>query len=175
MKGLSLAISVALLFYLILRIVGSLFSSKHEVVVKREFRDDRPKLPQRTEDEIQGILASMPNKWVIYPGMTPPIQLRVRAISEEMYRRYSRAHMDLFGQDKLDPLPMAEKLEVIKGFLPDVNAHAYVLDWKGVTYPNGHPLPFSYDRLAAMMREDEALREFVSAESFKLSQEAGLA
>jgi hypothetical protein len=70
---------------------------------------------------------------------------------------------------------MAEKLEVMKGFLPDINAHAYVLDWKGVTYPNGHPLPFSHVRLAAMMRKDDVLREFISEESFKLSQAAGLA
>ena len=175
MQVLSVLIGIAFFFYLILRIGRMLSGSQHRGIVKQEIRDDRPKLPDRSDDEIQRILSGMLDKWVVYPGTTPPIQLRVRAISEEMYRRYSRAHADAFGQDTLDRLPMAEKVEVMKGLLPDINAHAYVVDWKGVTYPNGHPLPFSHDQLAAMMRKDDALRLFITDESFKLSQAAGLA
>ena len=70
---------------------------------------------------------------------------------------------------------MHQKMELMKTFLPDINAQAYVLDWEGAQYPNGNPLPFSPDRLAILMRKDEILRVFVTDEAWKLAEEHGLA
>jgi hypothetical protein len=110
----------------------------------------------------------MPTAWVTYDGMTPPLQLKIRGLTQELYRRFTKAQLDAFGRDTLNSLPPSEAMEVVKGLLPDVNAAAYVLDWKGATYPNGKPLPYTPDNMASFMRKDDMLRNFVSDEAGKL-------
>ena len=44
-----------------------------------------------------------------------------------------------------------------------------MVDWSGAHYQNGMPLPYTPDKLAALMRKDEMLKIFISAESEKTS------
>jgi hypothetical protein len=163
---LSVAVSVVFLIYLLLRISRMLGGNRQ--VVLTEPAAGPPELPHRSDAEVDALLASMPTAWVTYDGMTPPLQLKIRGLSHELYRRFTKAQLDAFGRDTLNSLPPSEAMEIAKSLLPDVNAAAYVVDWKGATYPNGNPLPYTPDNMAALMRKDEMLRNFVSDEAGKL-------
>lgn len=166
MVFLSVAVSVVFLIYLLLRISRMLGGNNR--VVHTEPVASPPELPHRSDEEVNALLASMPTAWVTYDGMTPPLQLKIRGLTQELYRRFTKAQLDAFGRDTLNSLPPSEAMEVVKGLLPDVNAAAYVLDWKGATYPNGKPLPYTPDNMASFMRKDDMLRNFVSDEAGKL-------
>jgi hypothetical protein len=159
---------VVFLVYLLLRISRMVGGGTRTVVVDQSPHDDRPKLPDRSTGEIQSLLDSMPTEWVTYEGMTPPLRLKVRGMTHELYRRFTRAQLDAFGQDTLDKLPMAQKMEVTKSLLPIINATAYVVDWSGAQYPNGKPLPYTPENLATFLRKDEMLRNFVSNEASRI-------
>ena len=165
---LSGVIGVVFLVYLLLRISRMLGGGARTMVVDQEPHDDRPTLPDRSTGELQTMLDSMPVEWVTYEGMTPPLRLKVRGLTQELYRRFTRAQLDAFGQDTLDKLPMAQKMDVMKGLLPVINATAYVLDWSGAQYPNGNTLPYTPENLATFMRKDEMLRNFVSNEAGRI-------
>jgi hypothetical protein len=165
MVFLSVAVSVVFLIYLLLRISRMLDGNGRVVHTEPSVT---PELPRRSDEEVDALLASMPTAWVTYDGMTPPLQLKVRGLTQELYRRFTKARIDAFGRDTLNSLPPNEAMEVVRGLLPDVNASAYVLDWSGATYPNGKPLPYTPDNMAALMRKDDMLRNFVSDEAGKL-------
>ena len=101
--------------------------------------------------------------------MTPPLKLKLRGLTEELYRRFTRSCIDIHGRDNLDMLTMNEKLEIMKGLLPNINAKAYVTDWSDAQYPNGTPMAYASDDLAVFMRKDEFLRNFISEEARKLA------
>ena len=168
MGFLSGVIGVVFLIYLLLRISRMLGSSTSGRVIPSESYDTRPKLPTRSETEIQTILDSMPTKWLIYEGSTPPLNIRVRGLSREFYRRFWRNHLDTM-QNYLDTLPPKEKQDFVMSQTPNVNALAYVVEWNGALYPNGNPLPGTVDNLAVLIRKDEMLRNFISEESGKIS------
>jgi hypothetical protein len=168
-------ISVVFLIYLLMRIVRMAENSKsstYEVTDKPGgIYDARPKLPFRTGDEIQKQLQSMPTTWARYPGCTPPLDLRIRGMTEELYRRFTRTYFEESGmRDHLDQLPPAQQFEIMSSQLPEINARAYVIDWRGATYPNGAPLPYAPAHLAALMRQDKLLMTFVSDEAGKLGR-----
>ena len=167
MGFLSAVIGVVFLIYLLLRI-SRMVGGTTTTTVTHETYDERPELPNRSEAEIQSLLSNMPTKWVTYQGMTPPLELKIRGMTEELYRRFMRNYFDAYGQHNLDRLPAHEKMEIMKTMLPDINARAYVVDWSSAQYPNGNPLPFTPDNLAALIRKDELLRNFISDESAKL-------
>lgn len=48
-------------------------------------------------------------------------------------------------------------------------AEAYVLDWEGATYPNGAPMLYSPENLAAFMATDPHLVAFIRQEAHRLS------
>lgn len=168
MGFLSGVIGVVFLIYMLLRISRMLGGGARTVIVNQEPYDDRPKLPDRSAGELQTLLESMPTEWVTYEGMTPPLRLKVRGLTQELYRRFSRAQLDAFGQATLDTLPMAQKMEVMKSLLPVINATAYVLDWSGAQYSNGNALPYTPENLATLMHKDEMLRNFVSNEANRM-------
>ena len=107
---LSVAVSVVFLVYLLLRISGMVGGTTTRTTIVEERYDHRPKLSDLSEAEIQSQYAMMPTDWVIYQGMSPPLQLKVRGLTEELYRRVMRRHLDAFGQDTLERMPMPEKL-----------------------------------------------------------------
>ena len=166
MGFLAVAVSVVFLIYLLLRI-SRMLGGNRQVVITEPVAGP-PELPHRSDSEVNALLTSMPTAWVTYDGMTPPLQLKIRGLSHELYRRFTKAQLDAFGRDTLNSLPPSETVEIVKKLLPDVNAAAYVVDWKGATYPNGKPLPYTPDNMAALMRKDEMLRNFVSDEAGKL-------
>jgi hypothetical protein len=168
MALLSVLISIAVLILLVARIAR--LSGGSSMIPQA---DPFP-LPDRTADEVERMLAEMPTRWVTYNGMTPPLQLKVRAVTEELYRRFTRAQMDAIGQKNIATLPFQERMKLMQSFLPDINARAYVLDWQGAAYPNGQPLPYTPDHLAILMRNDELLRLFVTDEAGRLAQEHGI-
>jgi len=162
----SVAVSVVFLVYLLLRISKMLGVNRQVVVTEPTAAP--PELPRRSDAEVNALLASMPTAWVTYEGMTPPLQLKIRGLSHELYRRFTKAQLDAFARDTLNSMSPSEAMEVVKSLLPDVNAAAYVMDWKGATYPNGKPLPYTQDNMASLMRKDDMLRNFVSDEAGKL-------
>lgn len=166
MGALSALIGVVFLVYLLLRIVRMLDGGPRTPSVAPQ---GPPELPKRSEAEIETLLESMPTKWVAYEGMTPPLELKIRGLTYELWRRFARHHLDQFGQHTLDALPVAEAAKVSASLLPNINDQAYVLDWRGMTYPNGNPLPYTSENLATLMRKDEFLMNFVSKEAEKLS------
>ena len=103
MGVLSVTIGVAFLVYLLLRIASILGGQNTKVgsthVMTEEHYDNRPILPKKSAEEIGGELAQLPSKWLMYDGATPPLELKVRGITEELYRRLMRAHLDAFGQN----------------------------------------------------------------------------
>ncbi len=137
-------------------------------IVATESAAALPELSHRSDAEVSALLANMPTTWVTYEGMTPPLQLKIRGLSHELYRRFTKAQLDAFGRDALNSMSPSEAMEVVKGLLPDINATAYVIDWKGATYPNGKPVPYTPDNMASLMRKDDLLRNFVSDEAGKL-------
>ncbi|HKZ09222.1 MAG TPA: hypothetical protein VJL61_00785 [Rhodanobacteraceae bacterium] len=163
---LSVAVSIVFLVYLLLRISRMLGGGTRVVQVGPDVAP--PELPHRSDTEINALLASMPTAWVTYEGMTPPLQLKVRGLSHELYRRFTKAKLDAYGRDLLNSLPPSEAIAIAKSLLPDVNAAAYVVDWKGAMYPNGKAVPYSPDNMATLMRKDEMLRNFISDEAGKL-------
>lgn len=166
MLFLSVAVSVVFLIYLLLRISRMLGGNAQ--VGATEPDPGPPDLPRRSDEEVKTLLASMPTTWVTYDGITPPLQLQIRGLTQELYRRFTKEQLDAFGRDTLDSLPPSAAMEVMKGLLPHINAAAYVLDWRGAKYPNGKPLPYTRDNMASLMRKDDMLRNFVSDEAGKL-------
>jgi hypothetical protein len=168
MGVLSAIIGVVFLIYLLLRIAGMVGGPSRSVQVINEPHDDRPALPDRSPEEVEALVASMPTAWVVYEGMTPSLNIQVRGLTEELYRRFTRAQADAFGQEVLARLPMTEKLNLMTGWIPIINAQGYVVRWSGAQYPNGKPLPATSENLAMLMRKDEMLKNFISEEANKL-------
>ena len=166
MGFISAAVSVAFLIYLILRISRMVWGTT--TVVSTAPAPGLPDLPDRSKAEVNALLASMPTAWVTYEGMTPPLQLKLRGLTHELYRRFTTEFLDAYGRQNFDHLPQHEIMEVMMKILPDLNASAYVLDWKGATYTNGNPLPYTRDNMASLMRKDEMLRNFVSDQAGKI-------
>ena len=166
MAFLSITISVALLVYLALRI--SKMVGGDTAIASRQAIGGLPELPNCSDADIELLLASMPTAWTTYQGMTPPLELKVRGLSHELYRRFTKLHLDAYGRHILDTLTPSEVMEVGQSLLPNINAAAYVVDWKGAAYQNGNPIPYSPENLASFMRKDEMLRNFVSEEAGKI-------
>ncbi len=116
-------------------------------------RSETAPQPVRAAQELQTQAASMPVAWVTYPGATPPLKLKIRGCSEEMYQGAWRKYTDLFAQ---------LSREQIHAYRPLINAEIYVLDWEGALYPNGVPIPFTPDGLAILLRNDPHLDAFLS-------------
>lgn len=168
MVFLSVAVSVVFLVYLLLRISRMLGGGRR--VLLTEPAAAPSELPHRSDAEVNALLASMPMAWVTYRGMTPPLQLKIRCMSQELYRRFAIAELDPDGQDVFKGLPTSKIAEIAAFHLPDINAAALVVDWKGVMYPNGNPVPYSPSNMASFMRKDEMLLNFVADEAGKLAK-----
>jgi hypothetical protein len=167
MGFLSVAVSVVFLIYLLLRI-SRMVGGTTTTVVSHQTIGVPPDWPHRSDAEIQALLASMPTEWVTYEGMTPPLQLKVRGLTQELFRRFVSAQHDNFGRDVLARLSTSEQIEVGKSLLPNVISLAYVVDWKGVAYPNGNPVPYTPDNLASLLRKDEMLTNFIDAQAERI-------
>lgn len=120
-------------------------------------------LPERSAEQLKEMFDGAASEWVDYPGSTPPLRLRVRGLSYELYRRVARRRMGpLSGND-----PAAAAM------LPTLNnvvmAEGYVTDWHGATYPNGAEMPYSPENLAAKMAQDQYLAIFVIQQGQRLS------
>jgi hypothetical protein len=114
-------------------------------------------LPARSGQELQQQAESMVVEWVTYPGATPPLRLKIRGATYEMYRRVARKYIDQVGQDNFERLSM-EQIQVVNR---SMMAEAYVLDWEGAQYPNGAPKPFLPASLALLLNSDPHLEEFL--------------
>lgn len=168
MGVLTVIVTVVFLVYLLLRIAGMVGGGSPNTASSTLSEDNRPALPHRTPQEVQALFDSMPSEWVSYEGATPTLNLHVRGVTHELYRRVTRNHMEAYGLSVLDNMPIEQKMEVSNGMLPSINATAYVIGWRGAEYPNGKPLPYTPENLATLMRKDEMLRNFVSAESQRI-------
>ena len=120
---------------------------------------------ERSPEEVQAVSDAMPSEWCSYEGLTPPLRLKIRGQSQENYTRITRQHLDAVGRDAFEFLPDAQK----GAFLQRISLVAYVVDWEGACYPNGAPLAFSLDNLAALVAKDELLRAFVMENAHRLS------
>jgi hypothetical protein len=167
MGVLSALVSVAFLVYLLLRI-SKMVGGTRTVSTNRP-EGDSTTFPKRSEAEIDSLLASMPTAWVVYDGMTPALNLKIRGMTEELYRRFTSRALDDYGRQVLNSLPYQEMMAVAASLLPSINAEAYVVEWNGAQYPNGNPLPATVDNLAMLIRNDEMLRNFISNEAERLS------
>ncbi len=107
----------------------------------------------------------MPVEWVTYLGATPPLKLKIRGTSLEMYRRACRKYIDLIGEENFRRLSP----EQAKATTRQINAETYVLDWEGAMYPNGAPMPFIPASLATMLGNDPHLEAFLSNEVERIS------
>jgi hypothetical protein len=123
----------------------------------------------RSEGELERLLVSMPKTWATYPGATPRLDLRIRGLTEELYRRFTRAYLDSDGVKQfVESLPLAQRIDAMRSHLPEIIARAYVTDWRGAQYPNGQPIPFDPQYLVAMMRKDEMLEVFITQQAKQL-------
>ena len=174
MGFLSGLIGVVFLIYLLLRISRIVGGTTR---AKAAFRpsSNSPELWEKGQAEIQSLLDAMPTAWVTYDGMTPPLKLKIRGLSGDLYQTFVHSHLDAYGREGLASMPYQDQVETMKNLRPTINAEAYVLDWSGAQYPNGKPLPFSPDNLASFMRKDEMLTNFISDETGRLATVAGLA
>ena len=73
-------------------------------IVATESAAALPELSHRSDAEVSALLANMPTTWVTYEGMTPPLQLKIRGLSHELYRRFTKAQLDAFGRDPLNTM-----------------------------------------------------------------------
>jgi hypothetical protein len=169
-------IAVAFFTYLVLRIVGMIGGYRTDVALQTTRTPEKPPpfdpnrfntspLPKRTQNELEQLQNPMRTEWVAYGGATPPLRLHVRGQSYEGFRRVTRKHIDLTGQDNFDRLSQQQKVE----FLLPVIAEAYVLDWEGAQYANGNAMPFSPANLAIMMAKDPHFGAFVQSAAERLS------
>jgi hypothetical protein len=122
---------------------------------------DASGLPSRDEQEIAAMFAAMPRQWVKYPGRSPALMLELRGLSRDLYCRIARKHLTGASADPADAATLACKLDNI--------VDAYMLGWKGATFVDGTPVPYSTAVLAAMMLEDPHLSVFVCQEARRLS------
>jgi hypothetical protein len=126
-------------------------------------------LPQRTSEEIERLLNSMPVAWIIYNGMTPPLRLRIRGTNDELYRRFCRKFIDGVGQENFSHFSPQQ----IAAARCCINAEAYAVDWEGPKYPNGNAIPFSPSILATMLQKDSFFDAFLTEEVGKLTPNWG--
>jgi hypothetical protein len=169
-------IAVALLIYLVLRIVEMIGGYRTTVTLRATDKPRPPPpfdpnrfntspLPRRSQRELEQIQNSLQTKWVTYGGATPSLRLHIQGQTYEGFRRVVRKHIDRFGQDNFDQLSQQRKEE----FLLPVVAEAYVSDWEGAQYPNGNEMPFSPANLAIMMAQDPHLGAFLQSEAERIS------
>jgi hypothetical protein len=118
-----------------------------------------------TQEEFDRQLASMPVEWVTYMGATPSVRLKIRGVTELMYRQICRKYINMMGQEQFERMPFSEKDAVIRM----INSELYVLDWDGAAYPNGNPMPFSPSALMLLLDKDQHLRAFLSDEVARIS------
>ncbi len=124
-----------------------------------------PPLPERSSSEVDEMFGWTAANWVEYPGRTPPLRLKIRGLSEELFRRVARKHVGPLGRI----WSQRAALELTFRFENLVMAEAYVLDWEGATYPNGAPMLYSPENLAAFMATDPHLVAFIRQEAHRLS------
>lgn len=173
MGFLSGLIGVVFLVYMLLRISRMLGGPRSTVVITNPAAP--PQLWGKSAAEIQSSLDNMPTKWVAYEGMTPPLQLKIRGLTGDLYQTFVHFHVDAYGRQQLESMSPQDRAETLQKLRPAINAEAYVVDWNGAQYPNGNPLRFSPDNLAAFMRKDEMLVNFISEEAGNLANTNGLA
>ena len=159
-------LGVLLIVVLILPIIQMVRGTQSLITVVHS--DDRqiapPRLPDRTTEEVEALIESMPSKWVFYEGMTPPLKLKVRYQTYENFRRFSRKYIDGIGQHNFERLSQEQQQDL----LLHIAADAYVCDWEGAHYPNGNPLPYTPANLFSLMTSDPLLINFITEQSHKL-------
>lgn len=129
-----------------------------------------PPLPMPlTPEEFERTVASMPVKWVTYEGTTPPLNLKIRGASEEMFVQACRRCVNDIGQDRYDRMTVQERENVVKS----VMAGLYVLGWQGARYSNGSEMPFSPPDMTLMLERDPHLVTFLSEQVRQISPSWG--
>jgi hypothetical protein len=119
----------------------------------------------RSPEEIKAISDAMPSEWCLYEGMTPPLMIKIRGQSEENYTRIVRQNMGAIGRENFKFLSEAQKDELHKRSCIE----AYVINWEGALYPNGHPLPFSVGNLMGLIERDPLIFPFIIDNAHRLS------
>ncbi len=168
------AVAILLLILLTLRIIQILGGTKTRITIdySENMQDGSPggltpmpPMPERTSEQIGAIIEGGQTEWVTYPGMTPPLRMKMRGQSLEGYRWVLRAHAVELGFADLADIPtqMRDALTHV------VMARAYVTDWEGPSYPNGVAMPYSPANLASFMDRDDALFNFVAENAHRIS------
>jgi hypothetical protein len=167
-------IPVVFLIYLLLRIAGMVGGTTTVTTKHIANGPGQPKpLEDLTKQQVEEKLASMPTEWITYMGSTPPLELKVRGVTEDLYRRFTKAKADAFGRDTLERMSRQEQMALVMNWTPEIMARAYVIDWRGAVYPNGNPMPFDPAQLAVMTKRDEFLGNFIAQTTDRLCASVG--
>ncbi|MBS0195071.1 MAG: hypothetical protein JSR34_12615 [Proteobacteria bacterium] len=162
MAFLSVAISVAFLIYLILRILRMLGGTTATVQTRMQAIQAGPDI---TDKAILSQLDRMPTEWVTYAGAGLTFRLKIRGLSEVLRSKISQTYLMSVGSDNIHPSAMQE---FVMTHLPEVTARCYVTDWEGAKNADRSTIRYTPDNLAYFLRKDEAMLEFVLSEAARV-------
>jgi hypothetical protein len=121
--------------------------------------------PPLSRAEFERQVAAMPVEWIVYEGSTPPLKLKIRGISEALYRQFARRHIGTIGEDIYNRMTPEQQRAVTRA----INAELYVLDWDDARYANGNKIPFSAPSLELLLQKDPDLEAFLNGQIRRIS------